>query len=92
MVTLRNTQNRRLSFELPHDFVCTEDECLCTVMDRPSRVYNPQTGETGLSSEQVRVPSAVFIGARGTSRALPDGVLDVPAVADAISRGLLQAD
>lgn len=92
MVTLRNTQNRRQVFELPHDFVCAEDECLCTVMEQRRRMHDPKSGEVGVFSEEARLPSAVHLPARGTSRALPDGVLDVPAVAAAISRGLLIAD
>jgi hypothetical protein len=92
MVTLRNTQNRRQSFELPHEFVCSEGECHCTVVDRRGRTLDPATGEVGTTSEEVRVPYAVHIAARGTTAALPDGVLDVPAVAAAINRGLLKAD
>lgn len=92
MVTLRNTQNRRQVFELPHSFVCSDDECLCTVMEQRRRVHDGKSGEVGVMSEEARLPSAVHLSARGTSRALPDGVLDVPAVAAAIRRGLLIAD
>lgn len=86
MVTLKNTLNRRQIFELPHEFVCTDDQCLCTPMERRSRELNPQTGETGVRIEEVRAPLALHLSARGVSTALPDGVLNVPAIADALSR------
>jgi hypothetical protein len=92
MVTLKNTQNRRQVFQLPHDVVCSEGECLCTAMERRSRTHDPNTGEVGELAEDVRVPSSVHLSARGTSQALPDAVVEVPAVADAIRRGLLVAD
>jgi hypothetical protein len=92
MVTLRNTKDRRQIFELPHDFICSEDECFCTVTERSERTHDPATGEFGTRTEEVRLPFAVHIGARASSQALPDGAVDVPAVAAAISRGTLIAD
>jgi hypothetical protein len=92
MVTLKNNTNRRQIFECPHDFVCTEGECLCTVLQQRSRAHNPETGEVGTRSEEVKAPFAVHLSARGTSQSLPDGVLQVPAVAEAIRRGLITAD
>ncbi len=92
MVTLKNTRNRRQSFELPHQYICTADECFCTKVDLQSRTHDPQTGEIGTRSEETKVPRAVHIAARGVTEALPDAVLDVPAVADAIKRGVLTSD
>ncbi len=92
MVTLRNTKNRRQSFELPHSFVCSADECLCTKTEQQSRTLDPVTGEYGTRVEEVQFPCSIHLAARGTSKALPDGVLEVPAVAEAIRRGVLIAD
>jgi hypothetical protein len=90
--TLRNNTNRRQIFELPHDFVCTDDACKCTVIDRRVRDLNPQTGEYGVKSEQIRAPYAVHLAARATSAPLPDEVVNVPNIAAAISRGILSVD
>lgn len=90
MVTLKNNTNRRQIFELPHDIVCTEDECRCNFVEQRGRTHDTATGEIGTTSEQVRLPGSVFIPARATSQALPDAVLNVPAVVDAINRGLLE--
>ena len=92
MKTLRNNTNRRQIFELPHDFVCKDDACMCTVVDRRVRDLNPQTGEYGVRAEQVRAPFAIHLAARGSSPALPDEVVNVPSVAAAISRGTLSVD
>ena len=89
MVTLKNNTNRRQIFELTHDVVCTEDHCLCSMAEVRGRVHNPETGEIGERSDEVRVPSSVHLSARGSSSALPDEAVHVPAIADAIRRGLI---
>lgn len=92
MVTLRNPQSRKLVFELPHQFICSEEECLCTISEQRGRTHDPVTGEIGVRSEEVRYPLAIVIHPRTTSQALPDGTLEVPAVAEAIRRGQIIAD
>jgi hypothetical protein len=56
------------------------------------RVLNPESGEYGIRSEEVRVPSAVHISAGTTSAPLPDEVKNVPTVAEAIRRRAVIAD
>lgn len=90
MVTLKNNTNRRQIFELPHDIVCTEDECRCKYVEQRGRTHDVVTGEVGMTSGEVRLPGSVLIPARAMSQALPDAVLSVPAVVDAINRGLLE--
>ncbi len=89
MAALKNNTDRRQVFQLPHDQVCTEDQCYCTVTDQRRRVHDTQTGSIGIRAEEVRVPATLVLPARGTSEDLPEEVLNLPSIADAVKRGLL---
>ncbi len=89
MVTLRNNTDRRQIFELPHSVVCTEDECICVPMVRSSRELNAATGEYGTRVEEGKSPSSIILGARATSKPLPDLAVDVPAIAAALASNAL---
>ena len=91
-IVLKNNSGRRLYFELPHDVVCTDDECMCTVVERRTREHNGATGEVGTNVQEVKVPRSVILTAKGASEPLPDGVLEIPAVAALIKRGQLLRD
>jgi hypothetical protein len=88
-IVLRNNTGRRLSFELLHDFVCTDDNCLCTMIEQRHSVHNAETGEVGVRTEDVKAPAAVFLSAKGTSPPLPESVLKLPAIEQHLKRGTL---
>lgn len=89
---LRNNTGRKQTFELPHDVVCTDTACLCTVLEHRSRTLNPDSGDYGERVEVVRAPYAVRLPARGQSGPLPDAVAEVPSVAEAVKHGLISID
>lgn len=88
-IVLRNNSGRRLSFELPHEVVCTDDECTCNFVERQSREVSGATGEVGMRTETLRIPRAMVLPAGNSSEPLPDAIAEVPAVADFIKRGQL---
>lgn len=91
-IVLKNNSGRRLYFELPHEAVCTEDECLCTVVERRTREHNGATGEVGTNVQEVKVARSVILRASAASEPLPDAVKDIPAVAQLLKRGQLLLD
>lgn len=84
MVSIRNKEKRTKIFNLPHKLVCT-DKCLCKGAEFRSETHNPKTGDRGVRVVRRQLCASVHILPGQWSEPLPESVLNVPAVAAALS-------
>lgn len=83
-VKLKNLTKRMVTFNLPHDVVCTEQQCLCSRRVTGVQQHDPATGEKTVQAFKKRLADSVTLTAAGTEgdtvEGLPDGVFNVPEI------------
>lgn len=93
-VQLKNKRRGVVVFNLPHEQVCTETECLCTRQKVGVQDHNPETGAKSVRGFNRRLASSITLLAAGhegaTSKPLPNGVARLPEVLAAVDIGELE--
>ena len=90
-VTLESRVRRMQVFNLDHETYCQGPECCCSEMDLLVSDHNAVTGEKGVRPIRKRVPGSLTLLALDRLTGLPDVVVNVPEVREAIARGFVQA-
>ena len=88
-VTLESRVRRMQVFNLEHEAYCQGPECCCSEMAMLVSDHNPITGEKGLRPITKRVPGSLTLLALDRMTGLPDAVVNVSELREAIARGFV---
>ncbi|NUP12885.1 MAG: hypothetical protein HOW73_43150 [Polyangiaceae bacterium] len=90
---VQNTARELVTLNLPHEYVCTEERCLCVRVTQVHTHHDRKTGAITGRPKRVRVGHSVTLTAKGTEGSegrLPHGALNVPEIAALVRAGLLR--
>jgi hypothetical protein len=86
MATLKSRSRTAQTYNLPHEFHCSDGECRCADVQQHSTDHDKDTGIVSVAVKVSKLAASVIFLAGETKSDLPDTILQCPDIQGALSR------